>query len=49
VASGAVRYILGRESCRASGCAPVVRWASAHSHDIGHHAGLAAGVLYRLG
>ena len=44
VAAGRVRYILGRES---SG-APVVAWASAHSHDVSHAAGLPAGTLYRL-
>jgi 4-amino-4-deoxy-L-arabinose transferase-like glycosyltransferase len=49
VATGQVRYILGRESCHASSsCAPVVAWASAHSHDVSRTAGLAPGTLYRL-
>jgi hypothetical protein len=44
VATGQVRYILGRES---SG-APVVVWAGAHSRDVSRAAGLPAGTLYRL-
>jgi 4-amino-4-deoxy-L-arabinose transferase-like glycosyltransferase len=48
VAAGQVRYILGREACRGSACAPVVAWAAAHSRDVSHAAGLPAGTLYRL-
>ena len=40
VAAGQVRYILGRE---AGTVRPSWRWASAHSHDVSHAAGLPAG------
>jgi hypothetical protein len=48
VASGQLRFILGREACAGTGCASVVRWASAHSQDVSRAAGLPAGTVYRL-
>ena len=53
VAGGEVRYVLlGRGTCSpraARPCAPVLRWAVAHSTDVGHTArGVPPGTLYRL-
>jgi 4-amino-4-deoxy-L-arabinose transferase-like glycosyltransferase len=50
VASGDVRYVLlGRGDCTKQGCAPVVRWARAHAHDISSAAGVGpAGTLFEL-
>jgi hypothetical protein len=52
VASGQVRYALLGGGCPASGagrCAPAVRWAVGHAHDVGPAAGVPRGLLYRLG
>ncbi|MGZ4271580.1 MAG: glycosyltransferase family 39 protein [Solirubrobacteraceae bacterium] len=53
VAGGEVRYVLlGRGTCSpraARPCAPVLRWALAHSTDVGRTArGVPPGTLYRL-
>ncbi len=48
VSTGQVRYMLGRGSCGASRCPPVVRWARAHAHDVSAQAGLPKGTLTRL-
>jgi 4-amino-4-deoxy-L-arabinose transferase-like glycosyltransferase len=52
VATGQARYaLLGARACTASAvpvCAPAVRWALAHSVDVGADAGVPRGMLYRL-
>jgi 4-amino-4-deoxy-L-arabinose transferase-like glycosyltransferase len=48
VATGQVRYVLGRPACAASGCQDVVRWARAHTRDVSAAAGLPRGTVYRL-
>jgi 4-amino-4-deoxy-L-arabinose transferase-like glycosyltransferase len=49
VATGQVRYaLLGRAACSSGGCAPVVRWALRHSHDVSAAAHQPARTVYRL-
>ena len=48
VAAGQVRYVLGRSSCRTKPCSEVMRWASAHSHDVSASAGQLHGTLFQL-
>ena len=48
VATGQVRYMLGRGSCGSTHCPPVVRWARAHAHDVSKSAGLPAGTITQL-
>jgi 4-amino-4-deoxy-L-arabinose transferase-like glycosyltransferase len=49
VATGQVRYLLGRGGCGKTGaCPPVLRWAHRHAHDVSRAAGLAPGTISRL-
>jgi hypothetical protein len=48
VATGQVRYALGRASCSVKGCAGVVRWERTHTRDVSAAAGQPRGTLYRL-
>ncbi|MEA2220157.1 MAG: hypothetical protein QOJ35_2783 [Solirubrobacteraceae bacterium] len=50
VAAGEVRYILlGPGDCSRAGCAPVVRWAHAHAHDVSRAAVVGPpGTLFEL-
>jgi 4-amino-4-deoxy-L-arabinose transferase-like glycosyltransferase len=50
VAAGQVRYILmGPGDCTKAGCAPVVRWAHAHAHDVSSATGVGPrGTLFEL-
>jgi 4-amino-4-deoxy-L-arabinose transferase-like glycosyltransferase len=48
VATGQVRYALGRASCTAKRCPSVARWERAHSRDVSAAAGQPAGTVYRL-
>ena len=49
VRSGQVRHVLmGSGDCTRSGCAPVIRWAHAHAHDVSRAAGVAPGTLFAL-
>jgi hypothetical protein len=50
VRAGEVRYILlGRGDCSRTACAPVVRWARAHAHDVSRAAGVGPpGTLFAL-
>ncbi len=49
VATGQVRYLLGRGACGATGaCPPVIRWAHAHARDVSRSAGLVPGTVSRL-
>jgi 4-amino-4-deoxy-L-arabinose transferase-like glycosyltransferase len=48
VATGQVRYMLGRGSCGTPHCPPAVRWARAHARDVSKRAGLPPGTLTRL-
>jgi hypothetical protein len=48
VASGQVKYMLGRGACGTKRCAPVVGWARAHARDVSAAAGLPPGTVSRL-
>jgi 4-amino-4-deoxy-L-arabinose transferase-like glycosyltransferase len=48
VASGQVRYLLGRGSCGSTSCGSAVQWARTHSRDVSAAAGLPRGTLSRL-
>jgi 4-amino-4-deoxy-L-arabinose transferase-like glycosyltransferase len=48
VATGQVRYALGRGSCSARTCADAVRWERSHTRDVSAAAGQPRGTLYRL-
>jgi 4-amino-4-deoxy-L-arabinose transferase-like glycosyltransferase len=52
VAGGRVRFaLLGRAACSTAPkghCAPVVRWALRHAHDVSAAAGVPPGTLYEL-
>jgi hypothetical protein len=50
VRAGRVHYALFVPRCpaRSKRCAPVLRWAAAHSRDIGRQAGVPRRVLYQL-
>jgi hypothetical protein len=39
---------MGSGDCTRSGCAPVIRWAHAHAHDVSRAAGVAPGTLFAL-
>jgi 4-amino-4-deoxy-L-arabinose transferase-like glycosyltransferase len=48
VATGHVRYLLGKATCGSGGCADVLRWARRHARDVSTAAGQPRGTLYRL-
>jgi hypothetical protein len=48
VATGQVRYLLGKATCGSGGCADVLRWARKHARDVSTAAGQPRGTLYRL-
>jgi 4-amino-4-deoxy-L-arabinose transferase-like glycosyltransferase len=48
VATGQVRYLLGRPTCTRTGCADAVRWAGKHTVDVSAAAAQPPQTLYRL-
>jgi hypothetical protein len=49
VATGQVRYMLGKATCGSGGCAEVLKWARAHARDVSAAASRPRGTLFRLG
>jgi 4-amino-4-deoxy-L-arabinose transferase-like glycosyltransferase len=48
VATGQVRYMLGRGACGSTSCGDAVRWARKHARDVSAAAGLPPGTVSRL-
>ncbi|MDX6716707.1 MAG: hypothetical protein QOH30_3265, partial [Baekduia sp.] len=48
VATGQVRYLLGRPTCTRTGCADAIRWARKHTVDVSAAAAQPPHTLYRL-